>query len=70
MLIMIPIPSLLPCPFCGNTDLQVIENDYCGDYFCPTVTIDCKQCPSGMYMDGTVMATVRQEIITKWNTRA
>lgn len=66
---MTDIVSLLPCPFCGSDSLQVIETEYCGDSFCPTVTIDCRNCPAGMYLVGGDMAAVMEEIIIKWNTR-
>lgn len=66
---MTDIVSLLPCPFCGSNNLHIIETEYCGDSFCPMVTIDCKDCPCGMYLDGGDMTKVMQEIVEKWNTR-
>ena len=66
---MTEIASLLPCPFCGSNELSIVETEYCGDSFCPTVTIDCRECPGGMYLDGGDMKAVMDEIVTKWNTR-
>ena len=71
--------SLSPCPFCGSTDLQVVETDYCGDYYSPSITVECRQCPASMYVciekPGSVKtyiteaSAIKREIIEKWNTR-
>jgi hypothetical protein len=66
---MTEVVSLLPCPFCGSNELNIVETEYSGDTFCPTVTIDCRDCPCGMNLYGDDMKIVVEEITTKWNMR-
>ena len=60
------IDELLPCPFCGNTELRGPHfSDYIGDSYYPQWYIDCDQCPCGMHVDGESSSGV----IDAWNKR-
>jgi hypothetical protein len=52
-------PALLPCPFCGGTDLKVFDN-----------SVDCKSCGStGPDLGLCVGEKCRPEAIAGWNRR-
>lgn len=62
--------ALLPCPFCGNTDLKVYTEEYCGDSISPSATIDCNNCTAGMYYgEGATEAICAEHVTNNWNTR-
>lgn len=57
---------LLPCPFCGSTELNgphIIE--YVGDYCSPSWWVDCENCPCSMHIMGTDVNVLADA----WNTR-
>lgn len=49
--------ELKPCPFCGETNLFVEEEDW-------GWVVYCGSCPA--FMDGL---NSKEEVIDKWNTR-
>ncbi len=53
----------LPCPFCGNVDIQFYDTEYVGDSYAPYCTIECGNCPC--VMTGSSLIDVK----SKWNTR-
>lgn len=55
-----PLPELKPCPFCGSTDIQIIE-------YRSEATITCKDC--NVWVDHIFDAMSREEAIALWNRR-
>lgn len=53
-------PIIKPCPFCGSTDIQLIE-------YRSEVTITCKGC--NVWVDHMFDAMSRNEAIELWNRR-
>lgn len=68
-----------PCPFCGSDHINFYETDYCGDYYSPSITLECGGCLCKMELDGSSdvknflrslhMAALKTEIILQWNKR-
>ena len=56
--------KLKPCPFCGSTDVHLIENDRGKS----EVSITCKDC--NVWVDHMFDAMSREEAIALWNRRA
>lgn len=52
-----------PCPFCGSTDVHLIEYDRVG-----AVSITCKDC--NVWVDHMFDAMSKEEAIRLWNMRA
>lgn len=59
-----PLPRLKPCPFCGSTDVHLIENDRGRS----EVSITCKDC--NVWVDHMFDAMTREQAIELWNRRA
>ena len=57
------IDFLKPCPFCGSTDVHLIENDRGKS----EVSITCKDC--NVWVDHMFDAMSREEAIELWNRR-
>ena len=58
---------LLPCPFCGSTELNGPHiNKYVGDSYSPSWWVDCEKCPGGMEVKGEDV----QGLVDAWNKRA
>ena len=57
------IDFLKPCPFCGSTDVHLIENDHGKS----EVSITCKDC--NVWVDHMFDAMSREEAIELWNRR-
>lgn len=57
------IDFLKTCPFCGSTDVHLIEND-CGK---SEVSITCKDC--NVWIDHIFDAMTREQAIELWNRR-
>ena len=55
--------ELKPCPFCGSTDVHLIEND-CGK---SEVSITCKDC--NVWVDHMFDAMTKEQAIELWNRR-
>ena len=55
--------ELKPCPFCGSTDVHLVENDRGKS----EVSITCKDC--NVWVDHMFDAMTREEAIKLWNTR-
>lgn len=55
--------ELKPCPFCGSTDVHLIENDRGKS----EVSITCKDC--NVWVDHLFNAMSREEAIALWNRR-
>ena len=58
-----PLPELKPCPFCGSTDVHLIENDRGKS----EVSITCKDC--NVWVDHMFDAMTREQAIELWNRR-
>jgi Lar family restriction alleviation protein len=56
-------PELKPCPFCGSTDVHLIENGYGKS----EVSITCKDC--NVWVDHMFDAMSKEEAIALWNRR-
>lgn len=54
---------LKPCPFCGSTDVHLVENDRGKS----EVSITCKDC--NVWVDHMFDAMSRDEAIELWNRR-
>ena len=52
--------ELKPCPFCGSTDVQLIE-------YRSEVTITCKDC--NVWVDHMFDAMTKEQAIELWNRR-
>ena len=57
------IDFLKPCPFCGSTDVHLIENDREWS----EVSITCKDC--NVWVDHMFDAMSKEEAIELWNRR-
>lgn len=58
---------LLPCPFCGSTELNGPHiSEYVGDSYSPSWWVDCEECPGGMEVKGKDV----QSLVDAWNKRA
>lgn len=57
------IDFLKPCPFCGSTDVHLIENDRGKS----EVSITCKDC--NVWVDHMFDAMSKEEAIELWNRR-
>ena len=58
--------KLKPCPFCGNADLEIIDNssDEEEDYL-----ICCEGCGGAFMASNDAMPVSKEELIEKWNRR-
>lgn len=56
-------PELKPCPFCGSTDIHLVENDRGKS----EVSITCKDC--NVWVDHMFYAMTREQAIKLWNRR-
>lgn len=55
--------ALKPCPFCGSTDVHLVENDRGKS----EVSITCKDC--NVWVDHMFDAMSKEEAIALWNRR-
>ena len=55
--------ELKPCPFCGSTDVHLVDNDPGKS----EVSITCKDC--NVWVDHMFDAMSREEAIALWNRR-
>lgn len=59
--------ALLPCPFCGSTELNGPHiSEYVGDHYSTSWWVDCENCPGGMEVDGEEVTG----LVDAWNKRA
>ena len=58
--------KLLPCPHCGNAELDGPHlREYVGDHRYPAWWVECGQCPCSMEADGETP----EALIAAWNKR-
>lgn len=58
--------ELLPCPFCGSSNVDISKNTSSGEWHVST----CCGTSDGVYHHAFVMAGSRGEAIKAWNTRS
>ena len=57
---------LLPCPFCGSTELNGPHiSEYVGDHYSPSWWVDCEECPGGIEVQGADVSGLEEA----WNKR-
>lgn len=56
-----PLPELKPCPFCGCTDVRIVD-----DYWIDEMTIICPNCRLLISEDDSL---TKEDMIRLWNRR-
>ena len=55
-----PVEELKPCPFCGDTDIEIIEPSECYDEF----EVQCQECGARSEWENS-----KEKAVANWNRR-